>query len=70
MKAFTATAGFARAIEVVCGLAQPVATRGSSAADPLEEIDAELEQTLDKLRDDIESVGADRAIDLFIEEWN
>ena len=47
-----------------------MATRGSSAADPLEEIDAELEQTLEKLRDDIESVGVDRAIDLFIEEWN
>ncbi|CAE7949279.1 unnamed protein product [Symbiodinium sp. KB8] len=67
---FTAAAGFARAIEVVRGLSQPVATRGSSAADPLEEIDAELEQTLEKLRDDIESVGVDRAIDLFIEEWN
>ena len=47
-----------------------MATRGSSAADPLEEIDGELEQTLEKLRDDIESVGVDRAIDLFIEEWN
>eukprot|EP00439_Symbiodinium_sp_Y106_P075439 s929_g14.t5 len=67
---FIAAAGFARAIEVLRGLSQPVATRGSSAADPLEEIDGELEQTLEKLRDDIESVGVDRAIDLFIEEWN
>ncbi|CAE7819924.1 unnamed protein product [Symbiodinium sp. CCMP2592] len=67
---FVAAAGFARAIEVLRGLSQPVATRGSSAADPLEEIDGELEQTLEKLRDDIESVGVDRAIDLFIEEWN
>ncbi|CAE7297422.1 unnamed protein product, partial [Symbiodinium sp. CCMP2456] len=71
VRVFTAAAGFARAIEVLRGLSQPVATRGSSAADPLEEeIDAELEQTLEKLRDDIESVGVDRAIDLFIEEWN
>ena len=63
-------AAFPQFVDVLRGLSQPVATRGSSASDHNEEIDEGLAQTLEKLRDDIEKEGVDRAIDLFIEEWN
>lgn len=61
---------FSDLLEVARGLSQPVATRGSSSADIEDEIDQELSQTLQKLFDDIGSVGVEQAINSFIEEWN
>ena len=67
---FGTAVAFPQFVDVLLNLSQPVATRGSSASDHDEEIDEELAQTLEKLHEDIQSVGNDRAIDLFIEEWN
>ena len=70
MPGFTSAKGFPHFVDVLCGLSQPVATRGSSASDHNEEIDQELAETLRKLLEDIQSVGVEQAIERFVEEWN
>ena len=70
MKEFLHAEDYARLVNVVCGLSQPVVTRGSSSNEIDDEIDRELSQTLQKLSDDIGSVGVEQAICRFIEEWN
>ncbi|CAE7597705.1 unnamed protein product [Symbiodinium necroappetens] len=70
VKELSQAESFSDLLEVARGLSQPVATRGSSSADIEDEIDEDLSQTLQKLFDDIGSVGVEQAISGFIEEWN
>ena len=70
MKEFRHAEAYSEFVEVLRGLSEPVATRGSSSHDIDNEIDRELSQTLQNLSDDIGSVGVEQAISRFVEEWN
>ncbi|CAE7665179.1 unnamed protein product [Symbiodinium sp. CCMP2456] len=70
VKGFFHAEAYPELVEVVRGLSQPVATRGSPSNEIDDEIDQELSQTLSKLSDDIGTVGVEQAICRFIEEWN
>eukprot|EP00439_Symbiodinium_sp_Y106_P058434 s2935_g8.t1 len=70
VKEFRHAEAYSEFVEVLRGLSEPVATRGSSSHDIDNEIDRELSQTLQNLSDDIGSVGVEQAISRFVEEWN